>query len=392
MFSELKNLRKTLLLNGYKNEFENNVNEINLLRGKLTAITFIFLETLMLFVSITVKGKPLFTYPNIFYVIMYLLMIVVMSIFLVIFYKLGKDIPNKNISILTSGIAFIVFILMWCAGISIIDQISYGQIIVYVIALIAVGATPLYRPLYLLLIYIFVQALFIVSLFYLSSSHSNIFGNITNSSTMLVISWVISLMRYKNKLEDFNYKKLIQQKNQELELLNRKLEKLSQTDSLTGIFNRAMFDSSIKAEWERCKRHFIPISLIMVDIDFFKLYNDTYGHQAGDECIKKVVNVLSDCAKRSTDVVARYGGEEFAVILPYIDGDNAQVIAEKMRQGVEALQIEHSFSSVSKYITISLGVCTQTPSDKFSTEEFIGIADAALYHAKGDNRNTVVVA
>src|SRR5690606_14676685 len=139
----------------------------------------------------------------------------------------------------------------------------------------------------------------------------------------------ISRIRYTNYVEDFEYKKIIKEKSDELERVNRelaeanrKLEKLSQTDSLTGIFNRSVLDRTIKAEWDRCKRHGIPLSMIMVDIDFFKEYNDNYGHLAGDNCIRRVARLLKTCLKRSSDIVARYGGDEFAVILPHMNKDN----------------------------------------------------------------------
>lgn len=203
-------------------------------------------------------------------------------------------------------------------------------------------------------------------------------------------------MRYKNYEEDFNNRKIIQEKsdelnrvNKELEAVNRKLEKLSQTDGLTGTFNRLVFDRTMKTEWDRCRRHLIPLSLIMIDIDFFKAYNDNYGHQAGDNCLRKVSGVLISCARRSSDIVARYGGEEFAVIIPHIGKDKVLQFAEQLRKGVEQLDIPHEYSSVSNHITISLGVHTTIPSEASSVEEFIRIADRALYEAKKKRNNLV---
>jgi len=203
------------------------------------------------------------------------------------------------------------------------------------------------------------------------------------------MSWAISYMRYKKQAEDFNNKKIILKKSDELKLMNIELEKanqkleiLSKTDGLTGIYNHLYFDTKMKDEWNRCKRHSIPLSLIMVDIDFFKAYNDNYGHQAGDSCIKQVAGVLTACAKRSSDIVARYGGEEFVIILPHLDKEDVTQLAEQMRKGVEETSVPHLYSDVSDHVTISLGLNTTIPSDESSIHEFIRNTDKALYKAK----------
>lgn len=136
-----------------------------------------------------------------------------------------------------------------------------------------------------------------------------------------------------------------------------------------------------------------PLSLIMVDIDFFKVFNDTYGHQAGDDCLKRVAAALRDALKRPADIVARYGGEEFAAVLPDTDLDGAVVVAEAMRLDVEALGISHNksayLSKVSNYVTISLGVASIIPNEASSPERLVSMADNALYKAKEEGRNRV---
>jgi len=176
--------------------------------------------------------------------------------------------------------------------------------------------------------------------------------------------------------------------NKELEEANIKLEILSQIDGLTGIFNRMMFENKIKGEWNRCKRHNIPLSMMMIDIDFFKPFNDHYGHRAGDRCVQQIAIALVSEAKRSADFVARYGGEEFAVILPHSEKTGALILAEQMRKSVEELAIPHGHSSISEILTISIGFYTVIPADETDIEEFIENADKALYRAKL-TRNTV---
>lgn len=381
-----------------KKEFQIGIDRMNVSRAKITSITFIILEFVTILALFITKRDNLLKKPNIYYAAMYILLLIVMIIFLFTFIKLDNDVPKYRKGIWLAGIFFVSSILLWCAGISLLDQLSSGQIIVYTVAIIAVAVTPILEPITLLLIYLIIQSLFLIFLPYFQISSKILFSDYINSTTFLLISWAISFMRYKKQMDDFNNKKLIQEKNEELkyvnselEKANKKLEKLSQTDGLTGIYNRLVFDRSIKAEWDRCKRQFIPLSLIMIDIDFFKAFNDNYGHQAGDDCLRKVSEALSSCARRSSDIVTRYGGEEFAIILSSMKKDDAAQFAEQLRERVEQMAIPHIYSSISKHVTISLGVHTAIPSDTTSIEKFIKIADKALYEAKKD-RNSIVAA
>ena len=171
---------------------------------------------------------------------------------------------------------------------------------------------------------------------------------------------------------------------------NEQLERLSSSDGLTGVANRRSFDQIIQREWNRLKRSREPLSLIMSDVDFFKLYNDTYGHQGGDDCLKSVAGVLSDEARRGGDFVARYGGEEFAVILPATDEEGARNVAENIRRAIQGLGLEHKKSSVAACVTLSIGVATTISFDTETPETLIMHADEALYGAKSSGRNCVV--
>lgn len=175
---------------------------------------------------------------------------------------------------------------------------------------------------------------------------------------------------------------------QELEAAHRELQRLARTDALTEVANRRWFDEYLKAEWRRMAREKQPLSLILGDIDFFKQYNDTYGHQAGDECLRQIANALRFCAKRSTDLVARYGGEEFAVILPNTTAFGASHVAQRIQIVVNALEIAHANSAVSQHVTLSLGLACMTPAPHTSPPLLIAAADTALYQAKAAGRNT----
>jgi len=172
---------------------------------------------------------------------------------------------------------------------------------------------------------------------------------------------------------------------------NEQLSQLSQTDSLTGIANRRHFDLAINAEWRRSNRSKKPVSLLMLDIDCFKAYNDTKGHQAGDDCLIEVAKIISARTQRAGDLVARYGGEEFGIILPICSLDEAQIIAEAIRQAIEEAAIEHSSSSILPVLSVSIGVASLVGCTELQTDTLISQADQALYKAKEAGRNCVRV-
>lgn len=167
------------------------------------------------------------------------------------------------------------------------------------------------------------------------------------------------------------------------------LERLAAIDGLTEIPNRRQFDNVLEREWGRSHRNKNPLSLLMVDIDYFKNFNDAYGHTSGDECLRQVARAISGSVNRTSDLVARYGGEEFAVILPETTLSSAVKIAEQIRENVESLQIYHCGSQVSDYVTLSLGVATIIPTPETSPNHLIEMADRLLYQAKTNGRNQV---
>lgn len=177
---------------------------------------------------------------------------------------------------------------------------------------------------------------------------------------------------------------------QELLRLQRELEELSYKDGLTGVFNRRMFDQVLEREWASAYRTQQPLSLIMLDIDFFKEFNDHYGHLAGDECLQRVARTLEVAAARPRDLAARFGGEEFVLVLPETDAIAAEAVAQKCRNAVLDEMIPHALSRIGSYLSVSLGVSTIIPTDKDSPNDFIEAVDKLLYRAKQSGRNCVV--
>ncbi|MDH5229286.1 MAG: diguanylate cyclase [Gammaproteobacteria bacterium] len=177
-----------------------------------------------------------------------------------------------------------------------------------------------------------------------------------------------------------------------LEESNAELKRLSSMDGLTGIANRRRFNEFVKTEWARAIRKKSILFLILIDIDQFKVYNDNYGHQKGDECLITVAKNLSAGHRRPADLLARYGGEEFVLVLPETFIDGAEMVAEKLRVHIEALNLTHEFSSIADRVTISVGVACCEPYDaRASVDDLIASADSALYEAKHMGRNRVVV-
>lgn len=180
------------------------------------------------------------------------------------------------------------------------------------------------------------------------------------------------------------------ERTQALSEANEKLQRLSDCDGLTGIANRRKFDAVLESEWNRAKRNTSPLTLIMIDVDHFKAYNDHLGHHMGDECLRRIALAIASVAKRAGDLAARYGGEEFAVILPGLAGDSARNVADNLCASIFKLAIAHGKSPTANVVTVSLGVASCVPSGTCRAESLVQSADANLYRAKRQGRNCVV--
>ncbi|MFC6141641.1 diguanylate cyclase [Paraburkholderia silvatlantica] len=194
---------------------------------------------------------------------------------------------------------------------------------------------------------------------------------------------------YVNMLQRDEAYRALRRSQQELLRANLELRRLTHSDGLTGLSNRRYLDEFLSAEWKRAERERTEISLLMIDVDYFKPYNDTYGHVAGDNVLRSVATTIRREIRQPRDLVARFGGEEFAVVLPGTGSAGARLLAEKMRRDVAGLALPHVGSAVSEHLTISIGVATLTPAPGLAETALIEEADAALYRAKRDGRNRV---
>ena len=170
------------------------------------------------------------------------------------------------------------------------------------------------------------------------------------------------------------------------------LRLISQQDGLTGLANRACFDTQLELAWGRCSRAVSPLSLLLLDVDYFKQYNDTYGHQQGDICLQQLAQILRQVLQRESDLAARYGGEEFVLLLPFTSQAGAWQLAQRIRQALAEQAIPHQGSAIDPWVTCSIGLVTLVPDGKLAAGELVAFADEALYRAKNSGRNQVVVA
>lgn len=226
-------------------------------------------------------------------------------------------------------------------------------------------------------------------------------GQATTEVLIRSVNYAIERMHHLEKihqsevrLQQINQQLAQQVKNHtsELEFRNQELKKLflhATTDKVTGIANRYRLEDFLQREWGNAIRNQISVSVIMIDIDRFKQYNDTYGHQAGDHCLRQVAQTINNTVRRPKDLAARYGGEEFIVVLSDVSPDGAITVAENIRSQVEALAIPHTTTEVNDYVTVSLGVSHTIPTINSQVEGLILAADKALYLAKQKGRDRV---
>ncbi|MBH8552486.1 PleD family two-component system response regulator [Nostocaceae cyanobacterium CENA357] len=198
------------------------------------------------------------------------------------------------------------------------------------------------------------------------------------------IHWAVLRQRLRQLLQQAQVYK-------QLEEANLALQQLANVDGLTGLANRRRFDNYLNTQWINLAQEESALSLILCDIDFFKFYNDQYGHPAGDLCLQKVGTILSNKAQKHQDLVARYGGEEFAVIMPHTHANGAIHVAKAIQAGVRNLQIAHRGSAVNQSVTLSIGVSSIIPTWESSPSDLILAADKALYRAKAEGRDRIVL-
>lgn len=397
----------------YQREFKIEISRFNLRRGKIFAALIIAIEITLLLIAFFNQDDKSFKYD--WYIPMYILMIVVTAGARLGFSYLEKKMADHSFSIKATDltiIIYIIFLMVWGAAISLIDQALYGNIVVFIVNMLLASYIFYMKSTHILIPQLIAACILFMGLPYFQSSRNILIGHYINVSIFWVFAWFMARTNYTSYVQNFRNQKLIEEKSilleqinghlvkeihsreqtqKELEAANEQLMTISTMDALTGIPNRRLLDELIKKQWAAAVAQQVPIAIMMIDIDFFKLYNDTNGHLAGDRCLQAVARVLNGCRRGVNDFVARFGGEEFLFIAADISREETRLLGEKMRAEIEGLALEHNVSPVCPYITVSVGISWQIPSSTDKLSDCLEKADQALYQAKHKGRNRVII-
>jgi len=356
----------------------------NISRLKLAGFAFLLIEVTM-FVWLSLKGiinpdEPadstlLYLYAGI---------IMFISFYLLVLIYVGKKARIRNMTTMRMFImAGLMIVLIWGVFLVLFEHTGGFLPSAYILIMMSIGIIP-YLSFWEISITMIPSQLLIT--IYILADHS--FAE-TLSEGILFDSWsfcifaiIISSLFYSMRISGFK-------KDIALMEQNDLLKQHSEVDALTGIFNRRKLDEELENEWQRSSRSQKPLSFLLIDLDHFKSFNDTYGHVEGDLCLKKAAAIMNETLKRSTDVVFRYGGEEFAAILPFTSLDAACLVAEKLRKNIENAGIVHKHTAMG-YLTVSVGVASAVGDHSASPEKLCLEADKALYAAKKSGRNKVI--
>lgn len=390
-----------------RDNFERSIFSNNIYRGRILAAILICFELILAVTDLSAlvfKIDNRFQYKN--YLIMYLVMILINIIFLI---ATRKHRNLKNISIrrlrkFEIGLIFyIIFIMSWGSIISLMDQNLYGQLMVFMVNMMTCSVLFFLDNRKILIPYTVSVLILFVGLPFFQNSQDILIGHYINLIVFIIISWLASRIVYLSFCNDFKSKALLEGSknllkkeieqniiiNNKLTAANFQLKELALVDELTGIPNRRGFRKYIDNAFENVFLESPILSFMMVDIDFFKQFNDTYGHNEGDKVIKAVANQLKSIVGYTMDFAARWGGEEFIYLAFDMDADNIKKSAELLRSKIYELKIPHESSKNHNYISVSIGVSTIKIKGERDVSRGIELADKALYFAKESGRNCV---
>lgn len=337
------------------------------------------------------KGGPFSSPRRTGYFLCYLILFLITFAFL-LYFRASRRFPRLNLSILSLGAAFSFFICLWACAVTALDQFGGNGLIVYCYMLPTVAALSILRPRQSIFMFGVSCILLNIVLICLPDGYHNLFSNIINSVFITLISMFISISTYFSKYEAHYNRLIIEQQYEEICSMFMQLNQLAITDQLTQLYNRRYLEETVAHNLSSVELAGRAVAGMMIDIDFFKEYNDRYGHQAGDRCLQAIAKVLLECAENTNASIVRYGGEEFFLCLFDCSEDTAMETAESIRQSICACNFSHAARS-SPDITVSIGVCYCSPNmvGSISLSSIVSKADLALYQAKKQGRNRCVL-
>jgi diguanylate cyclase (GGDEF)-like protein len=360
---------------------------VNTYMGAVTSLGLLIVLPLIMMYLVVELGAEVLKYPNSFY----FYLIIAMYFFFVMSYIVFKNVNSLKLSVYSVyEFIFSLFLLCSVSTLGFMPILINNQIMIFMAVIIIAGALPLLSFSTMLWLFGLTNLFYLANLILFKTELITILENMTLVFSFCIISLIISKMRYSNFYREYLNTKIIEEKNKELSKLNEELALSCEIDPLTGIYNRRKFDRYAKSVWEECKGTQQFLSALMLDIDFFKGYNDYYGHIVGDDCLVRIARQIVVSLEGEKNCLFRFGGEEFVVLLKIVTNAQAFVLAEKIRTAIEDLKIENKYSGDHNLVTVSIGVSTVIPDDDSEFINFIDEADKALYVAKRRGRNRTV--
>lgn len=379
----------------------------NIKRGRLFAIVVIILEIILFIINVSswaLKVDDRFQFES--YLIMYSIMIIFNVLYLIFTQKYTnkKTVPSTQIKKREMFfLAYITLVMTWGSVVSLMDQMLYGQIVVFMLNMITCSVICLLDNKKVLISYVISSLVLLIGLPFFQTSSDILIGHYVNLCIFVFISWLASRMIYYSYYNDFVSKTHLRELNmvlerkieenteinKELKEVNRRLEELALVDDLTGIPNRRSLRNFINKIIESNDIEFSTLSIILFDIDFFKQFNDYYGHEEGDKALIAVAKQINSMVKNRKEFFCRLGGEEFIYAIVNQKQEYILSLADEIREKITEMKIPHEYSDVNCYITVSAGVSTINLSSKEDVGQGISLADRALYLAKNDGRNCV---
>ncbi len=338
-----------------------------------------------------------------FYFFMYMTMILLNFFFILFAKKYEKD-QEPNVRFYEVAlISYMIIFMVWGSTIALVDQRLYGQLMAFVINITSGSVIFYFSNKHILIPYSISSIVLCAGLPFFQSSTEVLIGHYINLIIFLFFSWVASRILYFTYCSSFKSAILLEQTNQmledeikenhiinqQLEAANKELQHLSLMDELTSIPNRRAFYQHIESMLSTPSNRDSIVSLIMIDIDYFKLFNDHYGHAEGDKIIKCVAQQINTVVRPPSDFAARLGGEEFVFVSFFKNENEIEQLAETIRSQVVEMKIPHKYSNINEYVTVSIGTATHIISQNKGIDELMRFADEALYAAKANGRNCV---
>lgn len=392
MFSELKDVFFLKVPEQYRKDFAIEVCHTNLFRVGIYLLLNIMIEIIMPIFAFAYGFSDEIRENVITYASIHTVMLLLKVSLYVYIKRISVNMEKSHEKVNNYLAVFYSLVLIVHCMLSLYDMYSAGyHSYFYCIGIIMISMLSFFAPAKLILVFAPAHILYFAVTFLLRDRFGHFPENILYTTIILMISFALSRILYFGKYRETIGKIVIQHKNTELEELNKNLEHLSYYDCLTGLYNRRKFMELLAKEWNRCMRYGFPISLLIMDIDNFKDFNDIFGHQAGDECLAQVGALLKNSARRASDLIARYGGEEFIIALPHIGREEAFAFAETIRTRIESHRLRRKDRDEEMVITISIGICSVIPNNLYNTEDLIYSADRALYKAKESKNRTTAI-